>query len=202
MGDRILRGVKNPLFILAVIAAVLGTTVVVVIMRDEGPVYSSGEVFQEDVHPDPELKPKFEFPDELRTTDLEVNRFIDRFFRICGEGKYSEFKLMYTSQPGKEIPPARFESTFNVLKEARITQLRRLPDLKQLEGPTWLVVAEFDLEDYATMKKKEGNTIRLVVGKEDGRLKIRPITRDAVEQIEAHEARLRAAADAAPTTMP
>ncbi|MCB9855916.1 MAG: hypothetical protein H6818_09545 [Phycisphaerales bacterium] len=196
-----MRGIKNPLFLLAVAAVVLGTTVVVVVMRDEDPDYSTEDIFPEVVHPDPELIPKFKFPDELRTTDLEVNRFIDRFFRICGEGKYSEFKLMYTSQPGQEIPPARFESTFNVLKEARITQLRRLPDLKQFEGPTWLIVAEFDLEKkIAAVNEYAGNVIRLVVGKEGGRLKIRPITRDAVEQIEAHEARMRAAASAAANT--
>lgn len=191
-----MRGLRNPLFILAVIAAVLGITVVVV-MRDEDPEYLIENIFPEDVHPDPERIPTFKFPDELRTTDLEVNRFIDRFFRICEEGKYSEFKLMYTSQPGQEIPPARFESTFNVLKEARITQLRQLPDLKQFEGPTWLIVAEFDLEKFAAVDKKEGNIIRLVVGKESGRLKIRPITSDAVEQIEAYEARSRTAASAA-----
>lgn len=193
-----MRGLKNPLFILAVAAAILGTTAVVVIVRDDNLAYAPEDLFDEPIHPDPARKPKFEFPDELRTTDLAVNRFIDRFFRVCGEARYSEFKLMYTSQPGREIPPERFGSTFNVLKEARITELRRLPDLKQFEGPTWLVVAEYDLEKYAEFNKKEGNLIRLVVGKEDGRLKIRPITRDAVEQIEAHEARLQAAAN--PTT--
>lgn len=197
-----MRGLKNPLFILAVLAAVLGTTVVVVVLRDEDSVYSIEEAFPEDAVVNEELTPKFKFPDELRTTDLEVNRFIDRFFRICGEGKYSEFKLMYTSQPGREIPLARFESTFNVLKEARITKVRRLPDLEQFEGPTWLVVADFDLENYAPVDKYEGNVIRLVVGRESGRLKIRPITRDAVEQIEAYEARMRTAASAAATPTP
>ena len=195
-----MRGLRNPLFILAVIAAVLGTTVVIVVQDEEVPEYTTENSFVEAVVVNPELEPKFEFPDELRTTDLEVNRFIDRFFRICGEAKYSEFKLMYTSEPGTEIPPARFESTFNVLKEARITELRRLPDLKQFEGPTWLIVAEFDLENFAAVDKDDGNVIRLVVGNERGKLKIRPITRDAVEQIQAYEARLQAKAD--PTTLP
>lgn len=196
-----MRGIKNPLFILAVIAAALGTTVLVVV-EDEDAEYRTEDVFPESVIVNDELKPKFEFPDELRTTDLEVNRFIDRFFRICGEAKYSEFKLMYTSEPGTEIPPARFESTFNVLKEARITKLRRLPDLKQFEGPTWLIVAEFDLENFAAVDKNDGNVIRLVVGTEGGKLKIRPITRDAIDQIEAYEARLQAKADAATTPVP
>ncbi|HPF40156.1 MAG TPA: hypothetical protein P5081_10655 [Phycisphaerae bacterium] len=194
-----MRGIRNPLFVLSVVAAVLGASVVYVVLRDDSMDYVIEDMFPEPVHPNPELVPNFRFPDELRTTDLEVNRFIDRFFRICEEGKYSEFKLMYTSQPGQEIPPARFESTFNVLKEARITQLRRLPELKQLEGPTWLVVAEFDLENSALVDKKEGNIIRLVVGKEGDRLKIRPITRDAVEQIDAYEARLKAEATASTT---
>lgn len=183
---------RNPLLYLAVIAAVLVGIVLYVVFADSDTTYSISDAFPETVIAPPENAPDFLFPDELRSTDLELNRFVDRFFRICAEGKYSEFKLMYTTKPGQEISPARFESTFNVLKAARIKQLRRLPDLPQFDGPTWLLVAEFDLEAYAPTKQKEGNIIRLAIGREDGRWRLLgPVTKDALDRIEAYEAAIR-----------
>jgi len=183
---------RNPLLYLAVVATLLAGTVAYVVFAEDQAPYTTDDIFPEPVVTDPGRAPDFVFPDELRSTDLELNRFVDRFFRICAEGKYSEFKLMYTNRPGQEISPERFESTFNVLKAARITQLRRLPDFPQFEGPTWLLVAEFDLEEYAPTKQKTGNVIRLAIGRDDDRWRLLgPITQDALERIDAYEAALR-----------
>lgn len=189
---------RNPLLYLAIVAALLVSTVVYVVTRSDDGAYSTAEAFPETVITDAENAPDFDFPDALRSTDLDLNRFVDRFFRICSQGKYSEFKLMYTNRPGQEISPERFESTFNVLKSARITQLRPLPALPQFEGPTWLLVAEFDLEDYAPTQRKKGNVIRLAIGQEDDRWRLLgPVTKDALDQIEAYEAALQSKASTA-----
>ena len=166
---------------LVLLAMGLLTTVAVVVTSD-GQMDVDGP-FPEPVFIDPGKRPRFVFPDEVRTYDLSLNRFIDRFFRVCAEGKYSEFRLMLATT----VLPKRFESMFNALKTAQVLSIRKLPELPEIPGPIYVLTARYDLEDYATKQQSSGNTIRLGINKEHGQWRIGPIPRAALARLEAFE---------------
>jgi len=180
---RNLRGRRRlGLFGLIVLAMGLLTTVAVVVIMDDADMTADG-AFPEPVFVDPDKRPRFLFPDEVRTFDLSLNQFIDRFFRVCAEGKYSEFRLMLATT----VLPKRFESMFNALKTAQILSIRKLPELPELPGPVYVLTARYDLEDYATKQQAAGNLIRLGIKQESGQWRIGPIPRDAIARLEAFE---------------
>jgi len=170
------------LYGLIVLAVGLVSTVVAVVLNDDV-LIDEEDAFPEQVFIDPQKRPQFVFPDEVRTYDLSLNRFIDRFFRICAEGKYSEFRLMLATT----VMPKRFESMFNALKTARILAIRKLPNLPEIKGPVYVLTARYDLEDYATRQKATGNIIRLAISKEQGNWRIGPIPREAMARLQAFE---------------
>ena len=158
------------------------------VMVTDDPVYEAEDIFPEPVHPDFEKQPRFVFPDELRTTDLSLNRFIDRFFRVCTEARYSQVRLMLSTRSGETLLPKDFESLFNVIKEARILGIRRLPDSPEQEGPVYLLKVIYDLEEYAPKHRKTGNTTHLAIAREDGQWRIGPMPSGALARLEAYEA--------------
>lgn len=153
---------------MTILAVGLLGTVYVVVRQDEQP-YKIEEIFPNPVIVDPTMRPDFDFPEEIRSTNLDLNRFIDRFFRVCADGDYSEFRLMYASNDGNEISPQRFESTYNVLKSARILALRKLPPRKDAGGEEYLLVVEYDLETFAPTSRTKDNQTYLMIGQQDGR---------------------------------
>jgi len=167
---------------LVLLAAGLLTTVAVVVITDDAYTNADG-AFPEPVFVDPEKRPRFVFPDEVRTYNLSLNQFIDRFFRVCSEGKYSEFRLMLATT----VLPKRFESMFNALKTAQILSIRKLPELPDIPGPVYVLTARYNLEDYATRKQAAGSVIRLGIKKENGQWRIGPIPRAAIARLEAFE---------------
>ena len=74
------------LFGLILLAMGLLATVATVMVTDDASMSADG-AFPEPVFIDPEKRPRFLFPDEVRTHDLSLNRFIDRFFRVCAGGQ-------------------------------------------------------------------------------------------------------------------
>lgn len=170
------------LFGLILLAIGLLTTVAMVVVEDDA--YTDADSpFPEPVFVDPEKRPRFLFPDEVRTYDLSLNQFVDRFFRICSEGKYSEFRLMLATT----VLPKRFESMFNALKTAQVLSIIKLPELPEIPGPIYVLTARYDLEDYATRQPAAGNVIRLGIKKEHGQWRIGPIPRAAIARLEAFE---------------
>ena len=157
---------KSPLIFMTVLAAGLLTAVYVVTRQDQE-AYSLDEIFVEQVLVDPSMRPDFDFPEEIRSTNIDLNRFIDRFFRVCASAKYSEFRLLYTSDNAQEVSPERFESMFNVLRSARILALRKLPTPKGTDREEYLLVVEYDLENFAPTTKTRDNRAFLLIGKEN-----------------------------------
>lgn len=174
---------------LIVVAAVMVGTVVFVIVSDERAL-AAEDVFPESVRVDPLKKPDFQFPESVRTFDPALNRFIDRFARICMEGKYSEFRLMCTSRVSP-LNPRRFESIFHAVKEIRVLSVIRLPEMPKLPGPVYIMRAEYDLKpeyvrraggDEAAVKTK---AVQVALTFEDGTWRIGPIPREGVDALAA-----------------
>lgn len=188
------------LYLLILLALSLVSTVAVVVGRDDQ-LYDVENVFPEPVTVNAEKQPRFKFPDDLRTEDLELNRFIDRFFRLAGQARYSEVKLMISQRTGDELLPDRFQTIFNATQEVRIRSIRRLPDLPEAEGPSWLLMAEYDLEPYAPRSNKKNNRVRMCVAKEGGGYRIGPFSHEDYERLAAFEARAAQAASQ-PTEKP
>ena len=157
---------KTPLILMTILAAGLLTAVYVVTRQDQN-VYNIDEIFPSGVMVDPSMRPDFDFPEEIRSTNIDLNRFIDRFFRVCAEAKYSEFRLLYTSDNAQEVSPERFESMFNVLSSARILALRELPTGEDEDREQYLLVVEYDLENFAPTTKTRDNQAFLLIGKEN-----------------------------------
>lgn len=157
---------KTPLILMTILAAGLLTAVFVVTRQDQN-VYNIDEIFPSGVIVDPTMRPDFDFPEEIRSTNIDLNRFIDRFFRVCAEAKYSEFRLLYTSDNAQEVSPERFESMFNVLSSARILALRELPTGEDEDREQYLLVVEYDLENFAPTTKTRDNQAFLLIGKEN-----------------------------------
>lgn len=174
---------------LILVAAFMVGTVVFVVVSDERAI-AAEEVFPEPVRVDLEKKPNFQFPESVRTFDPALNRFIDRFARICMEGKYSEFRLMCTSRV-TPLNPRRFESIFHAVKEIRVLSVIRLPEMPKLPGPVYIMRAEYDLKpeyarraggDEGVVKTK---AVQVALTFEDGTWRIGPIPREGAEALAA-----------------
>jgi hypothetical protein len=145
------------------------------------------EAFPEPVILDLEKRPNFVFPVSSRTYDLSLNRFVDRFSRVCMQGRYSDFRLMLSRTRPPILPP-RFESNFNALKSVRILQIERLPDIPNVVGPVYLMNAQYELEDFAVKGGKSVRQVQVAITREDGDWRIGPIPTDALEQLRAYQA--------------
>ena len=186
---------------LILVAAFMVGTVAFVVVSDERAL-AAEEVFPEAVQVPPEKRPNFQFPESVRTFDPALNRFIDRFARICMEAKYSEFRLMCTSRVSP-ISPRRFESIFLAVGEIRVLSVIRLPELPKLPGPVYIMRAEYDLKPEYARRASGGDdtlvktkTVQVALTFEDGTWRIGPIPRDGAEALLAlQQAATRPAAD-------
>jgi hypothetical protein len=168
-----------------VLLAVLLVTAVAVVLLTEDEFLDAEDVFPEVVILDEENRPDFVFHESARSYDLSLNRFVDRFARVCMEGRYSDFRLMLSSRSGGPIVARRFESMFNALKQVRILSLEkhvidpeRLPDFPGFDGVIYVMVAEYDLEDYAVLGHEPTERRQLAIAKENGVWRIGPIPSD------------------------
>lgn len=128
--------------------------------------------------------PNFVFPTTARSYDPMLNAFVDRFASACLSGKYSEFRLMYTRR--LEPPSDRaFVAMFNAVKEIRIVRLDKLPPLRAFPGPAYRLVAECELQDFATRNGKKSRRIQVAVLFEDGQWVMAPLPRGSSEQLDA-----------------
>ncbi|HKQ49252.1 MAG TPA: hypothetical protein VJZ71_14365 [Phycisphaerae bacterium] len=182
-----------------ILLALTFVSAVVFVLATDRPSIADDEAFPEPVILDLERRPNFVFPVSARTYDLSLNRFVDRFARVCMQGQYSDFRLMLSRSRPPILPP-RFESNFNALKNVRILQIERLPDVPQVEGPVYLMSAQYELEEFAVKGGKSVRQVQVAITREDGDWRIGPIPHDALEQLRAYQA--SQAAKVAPTSRP
>lgn len=173
------------LYGLILLALTFVSTVVFVVATDR-PDLSEDEAFPEPVILDLERRPHFVFPVSARTYDLSLNQFVDRFARVCMQGKYSDFRLMLSRRRPPILPP-RFESNFNALKKVRILEIERLPAVPKAEGPIYLMNAEYELEDFAVKGGASTRQVQVAITREDGSWRIGPIPHEALEQLRAYQ---------------
>lgn len=174
------------LYGLILLAFTLVSAVAFVFLTEET-VLTEEEAFPEPVILDLEARPNFEFPVAARTFDLSLNRFVDRFARVCMQGKYSDFRLMLSSKRPPILPP-RFESNFNALKNVRILGIEKLPDLPEIPGPIYLMSAEYELEDFAVRGGERVKQVQVAIAREEGEWRLGPIPGEALDRLRAYRA--------------
>lgn len=157
------------------------------VLLTEDPILTEDEAFIEPVILNMEQRPEFVFPLSARTYDLSLNRFVDRFARVCMQGKYSDFRLMLSSRRPPILPP-RFESNFNALKQVRILGIEKLPDIPDVVGPIYLMSAEYELQDYAIRGGEAVRQVQVAITREDGNWCLGPIPQEALERLRAYRA--------------
>jgi hypothetical protein len=189
------------LYGLILLALALSSAVIFVLVTDE-PALTSDEAFPSQVVLDPEKHPRLVFPEQIRSYNLEVNRFIDRFARVCLGGDYFEFRMML-SRKQPPILPDRFESNFSAVKEIRITHLEKLPPMPQADAPLYLMQVEYELNDFAVKKGERTKQVTAAILKEEGEYRLGPLPSGAAEKLAAYraqKAKEEAEKNAAPTT--
>lgn len=157
------------------------------VLLTEEPVLTEEQAFPEPVILNPEKRPDFVFPMATRTYDLSLNRFVDRFARVCMQGKYSDFRLMLSSRRPPVLPP-RFESNFNALRRVRILGIEKLPELPEVTGPIYLMSAEYELQDYAVRGGEQVRQVQVAITREEGEWRMGPIPQEAIERLRAYRA--------------
>lgn len=155
----------------AMLAAVIG------VMSMDEPLLTDDEAFPNPVIIDPHKRPDIVFPDSVRTYDLSLNCFVDRFARVCMQGRYDDLRLLLSTRSGDPIVAKRFESMFNAIKQVHILALEQVRGLPNSEGPVYVLKAEYVLEDFAATKSRQIETVRLAIAKEDDAWRIGPIPR-------------------------
>jgi hypothetical protein len=174
-------------YALILLALVMVSAVAAVMMMDD-PLLAEADAFPSSVILNPEKRPDIVFPESVRTSDLSLNRFVDRFARVCVQGKYPDLRLMLSSRSGDPLVARRFESMFNALKQVRILALEKMPTVPDVEGPVYLMKAEYVLEDFAVSKARQTEQVRLAIAWEDGNWRIGPIPRSVLARLEAYRA--------------
>lgn len=174
------------LYGLILLAFALVTGVVFVLVSDRSTI-NIAEAFPEPVILDPENRPYFVFPEAVRTTDLSLNLFVDRFARVCMEGKYSDFRLMLSNQR-PPILPARFEANFNALKQVRIEGLEKIPVSAGAPNDTFIMKVTYDLKDFAVRHGERSKQIYVGINKEEGIWRLGPIPSEALARLAAYKA--------------
>lgn len=172
------------LYGLILLALALVSGVIFVLVTDSS-VLTVPEAFPEPVILNPEKRPHFVFPESSRTFDLSLNQFVDRFARVCMEGKYADFRLMLSTKRPPILPP-RFESNFNALKQVRILALEKLPDVPGTAGPIFLMQAGYELKDFAVRRGERTKQVHVAVTQEDGQWRIGPIPHEAMMRLKAY----------------
>lgn len=168
---------------LTTVAVVLVSTVAYVLIADD-PYIDPEQAFPEGIIVK-EQRPEFIFPERVRTHDLSLNRFVDRFARICMQAKYSDFRLMLSSRIGDPIVASRFESMFNALRQIRILSLERAPNIPNVEGPVYIMLAEYDLAPEVVKRGELTEQRRLAILKEKGEWRIGPVPSELIAQMAA-----------------
>ena len=174
-------------YALILLAVAMVSAVAMVTMMDD-PLLAEADAFPNPIILNPEKRPNIVFPESVRTPDLSLNRFVDRFARVCVQGKYEDLRLMLSKRSGDPLVARRFQSMFNALKQVRIIALERLPAAPDVEGPVYLMKAEYVLEDFAVSKTRKTEQVRLGIAREDGSWRIGPIPRSIQAQLEAYQA--------------
>jgi hypothetical protein len=187
-----------------ILTAFFFVSAVVFVLITEERVLTEEEAFPEAVILDAENSPEFGFPVAARSFDLSLNRFVDRFARVCREGKYSDFRMMLSSRHPPILPP-RFESNFNALKRIKILDIEKMPTLPDSTGDVFVMSAEYELEDFAAKTGETVKQVQVAIAKEEGQWRLGPIPSEAVERLRAYRAQLATSQpgqDASPDAQP
>jgi len=114
------------------------------------------------------------FPAELRVADESVNEFVDHAMRVCGSGKYEDFRLLWSVRE-EPLPRDEYEQGWRAVREIRIRVLQPalLANGEEADGPkretVYAVLAEvrFDPENRAISHEPQ-NDVALMIVRERG----------------------------------
>lgn len=170
-------------YALILLALTLVSMVTFVVLTEEDMIGSDADFpIWDDI--DPDKRPRFDFPESVRTFDTTLNRFVDRFARVCVQGDYAGFRLMYTDRD-RPAPPDTFFNMFHAVKEVHIRAIEPIPASPGIDGPAHILLAEYTLEPYADPDKTGPRSIRLAITREDGQWRIGPIPGPLLRRLDA-----------------
>lgn len=110
--------------------------------------------------------PVIEFPESQRTYDVTLNRFLDRFIRTTREGRYGEFRTMWT----RDLDPVSAESYQKIwsnVRAVRIKQVVRAPKREGITIDAYVIEAEVEIAPESGHAPSELNrTIRMLAIRE------------------------------------
>jgi hypothetical protein len=125
------------------------------------------EDFQREDDPPLDLRqaPLIEFPENVRSYDSAVNRLIDRLIRTSREGRYSEFRTLWT----RRLDPVSAEEYAHIwsrIRRVRVLSLTRSPSAPAGGEPSYLLQSEVEL-DESTPPDKRTRRVRLMIVQEN-----------------------------------
>jgi hypothetical protein len=141
-----------------------------------------GEPAAPEVRPAAAAKPAdvLIFPDALHVADASVNAFVERAMRVCGDGDYEAFRLLWSAK-AEPLPRDEFEQGWQAVEQIRIRALRKAivagddgPDGAESPGESvYLVLAEvaFDPDQPAGRREPQRDVV-LMLRREQGEWRV------------------------------
>ncbi|MEE8169696.1 MAG: hypothetical protein V3T70_04035 [Phycisphaerae bacterium] len=127
-----------------------------VIIADREPAWSRFDADlerQDDPPVDYSRAPRLDFPEAVRSFDTSLNRFIDRFFRATREGRYGEFRKMWT----RELDPVNADAyarMWHNVQSVRVLDVTRIPPRGARVGDAYLVRARVRIDAGANQEEQ------------------------------------------------
>ena len=152
------------IYALTLIALMMVSMVVYVLVTGE----ERGLASDEPEAPSAEFKnpPVLVFPERLRTFDSSLNRFIDRFIRATLEGRYDEFRQMWT----RRLDPVSADKYLRIWKVVREVRVLDIQPIRTQNGTieAYLIKAEVKEEPIEGDKKRGTDEIRWIRAVREG----------------------------------
>lgn len=156
-------------FFLIAMALLLGSAVGYVVLgggADAGLEADVDPEVRDDPPLDPTHAPTIEFPEGRRTYDWQVNALIDRFIRITRQGRYTEFRTLWT----QSLDPVSAEEYTHIWQRVRyvsVMEIRAIPAATRDGFASYLLRCEVRLDDAVPERQRQRNVRMLIVREGD-----------------------------------
>jgi len=168
--DHAIRLRRFGLYLLVLTALLLGSAAGYVVFGSGGEAETSwGEAAELEQQDDPPVDlsraPTIEFAERLRSYDWRVNALIDRFIRITRQGRYTEFRTLWTQQLDP-VSADEYAHIWTRVRRVAVRELRPIPAAGRSAPPRYLLRCDVQL-DESVPEKQRHRTIRMMIVHEE-----------------------------------
>lgn len=114
------------------------------------------------------------FPDELRVKDESANRFLAHAMKVCGDGQYEPFRLLWSVKE-EPLPRGEFDQGWQAVREIRIRAFQEVLLADENQGPTptgetvYVVFADVSLDPkHRAGEREPQREVALMLMREKG----------------------------------